>query len=115
MHKLINKNKKYYYIDNCYIDNIYILTNPKDIKNNIYLDSRFQNENNEIFTTYFSLYGSEEGYTFLDMMKEISQLKTPFFSMMRTEHVKGTKIAQIISGKIYKCYPIKNHYPIGIY
>ena len=62
------------------------------------------NENNEVFTTYFSLNGSEENSSFLDMMNEISKLKSPFFNMMKIEHERGSITSQIISGKILKLF-----------
>ena len=64
------------------------------------LESQLKNENNEIFTTNFTLNGAEEDFSFLEMMDEIAGLKSPFFGMARKEHAGGTIISQIISGKL---------------
>ena len=68
----------------------------------MYLESKFKNETAELFTAPFTLEGSSEELTFIQMMNELNQLKSPFFGMFREEKTNGTTISQIIAGKMIK-------------
>ena len=67
-------------------------------------------DRNEVFIANFNLNGAEEDFSFLEMMDEISNLKSPFFGISKKEHSGGSIIAQIISGKIY--YEPIGHQPL---
>ena len=51
-----------------------------------------------MFIANFTLNGAEEDFSFLEMMDEIANLKSPFFGMFRDEKTDGSILAQIISG-----------------
>jgi hypothetical protein len=59
---------------------------------------RFQNENEEIFSPLFSLEGAEESMSFVKMMGDMEELRSPLYTMFRKEASPGSNVLKIIKG-----------------
>ena len=62
---------------------------------------RFQNENEEIFSPHFSLEGAEETMSFVKMMGEMEELRSPLYTMFRKESAPGSNVIKIIKGTAF--------------